>query len=66
MDIKLMIEVVTVSVIFLVIFVVQQQYNFKVVYDNVYQGYTIIWEDYDIIKQEYKQKTIKLFRWKKK
>ena len=61
-SIKLLIEGCAIGIVFLIIFVVQEKYKFTVVYNKQYKGYCLIWEEYTL-NQEFKQKTIKLFRW---
>lgn len=60
-EIKLLIEISLVISVLLVIFVVQHQYNFTVQWNKKANRYNLIWEVYTL-QQEYKQKTIRLWK----
>jgi hypothetical protein len=57
-----------VGIIFIAIFIVQQNYKFRIQWNKIANRYNLIWEEYTI-NQEYKQKTVRLgkvfniFRW---
>ena len=71
-ELKLFVRLSFVILMFLTIFVIKDSYALKLVWSDIYNRYTLIWEVYNHSLQGFRGKEIKLpkilniFRWKSK
>lgn len=61
-EIRLLARFSLVILIVFFIFVIQQNYKFRIVWNKIANRYNLIWEEYTL-QQEYKQVTIRLPKW---